>query len=78
MVDIKGFDLNLLRVLDALLSETQVSAAARRLSRSQPATSAALTRLRQAGHVLDKTKRETGTVYRIATPGRAVRSRKAA
>ncbi len=48
MVDIKGFDLNLLRVLDALLSETQVSAAARRLNRSQPATSAALTRLRGA------------------------------
>ena len=48
MVDIKGFDLNLLRVLDALLSETQVSAAARRLNCSQPATSAALTRLRGA------------------------------
>ena len=41
-------------------------------------TRAALTRLRQAGHVLDKIKGETGTVYRIATPARADRSRKAA
>jgi hypothetical protein len=41
-------------------------------------TRAALTRLRQAGHVVDKTKGETGAVYRIATPARAVRSRKAA
>src|SRR5262249_49689161 len=48
MVDINRFDLNLLRVLDAMLSESQVSAAARRLNRSQPAMSAALTRLREA------------------------------
>ena len=41
-------------------------------------TRAALTRLRQAGHVLEKIRGETGTVYRIATPTRAVRSRKAA
>ena len=42
-------------------------------------TRAALTRLRQAGHVLDKAKGETGaTVYRIAAPVRASRSRKAA
>ena len=41
-------------------------------------TRAALTRLRQAGHVLDKIRGETGSVYRIATPARAVRSRKAA
>ena len=42
-------------------------------------TRAALTRLRQAGHALDKAKRETGaTVYRIAAPARASRSRKAA
>jgi len=41
-------------------------------------TRAALTRLRQAGHVLEKTKGETGAVYRIATPPRPVRSRKAA
>jgi DNA-binding transcriptional LysR family regulator len=48
MVDINRFDLNLLRVLDALLAESQVSAAARKLNRSQPAMSAALTRLREA------------------------------
>jgi len=35
-------------------------------------TRAALTRLRQAGHVLDKAKRETGgTVYHIAKPANA-------
>jgi len=41
------FDLNLLRVLDALLEERQVSAAARRLGLSQPAVSNALGRLRK-------------------------------
>ena len=41
-------------------------------------TRAALTRLRQTGHVLHKTNGETGAVYRIATPARAVRSSKAA
>jgi DNA-binding transcriptional LysR family regulator len=46
MINIKTFDLNLLRVLDVLLEEAQVSAAARRLNLSQPATSAALARLR--------------------------------
>ena len=41
-------------------------------------TRAALTRLRQAGHVLDKSKGETGAVYRIAAPAGHARSRKAA
>jgi hypothetical protein len=42
-------------------------------------TRAALTRLRQAGHALEKSKGENGaTVYRIAAPARATRSRKAA
>lgn len=42
-------------------------------------TRAALTRLRQAGHVLDKAVGETGaTAYRIAAPARAARLRKAA
>ncbi len=41
-------------------------------------TRAALTRLRQSGHELQKDKRETGeTLYRIA-PARVTRSRKAA
>src|SRR5512134_2110309 len=41
-------------------------------------TRAALTRLRQAGHVLEKTTGKAGTVYRIAPSGRTARSRKAA
>ena len=41
-------------------------------------TRAALTRLRQAGHILEKRRDETGTVYRIATSGGTARSRKAA
>jgi hypothetical protein len=41
-------------------------------------TRAALTRLRQAGHRLDKSTGEAGTVYRIAMPVRPARSRKAA
>ncbi len=47
-MNLRTFDLNLLRVLDTLLDEPQVSAAARRLNLSQPATSAALARLREA------------------------------
>ena len=42
----KGLDLNLLVALDALLSERNVSAAARRVFISQPAMSSALARLR--------------------------------
>jgi hypothetical protein len=41
-------------------------------------TRAALTRLRQAGHVLDETTGVDGAVYRIATPARTARSGKAA
>jgi len=42
-------------------------------------TRAALTRLRQNGHDLQKEKRDTGeTLYRIAAPARVARSRKAA
>jgi DNA-binding transcriptional LysR family regulator len=43
-----AFDLNLLRVFDALLISGSVSAAASRLNLSQPATSAALARLRKS------------------------------
>lgn len=46
VVTFKSFDLNLLRALDALLTTQSVSSAARRLQQSQPATSAALSRLR--------------------------------
>ena len=46
-MNIYNFDLNLLRVLDALLRERNVSRAAERLSLSQPAVSNALGRLRE-------------------------------
>lgn len=45
-VNTSNFDLNLLRVLDALLRERNVSRAAERLALSQPAVSNALNRLR--------------------------------
>ena len=48
MVNLSSFDLNLLRVLDALLREASVTRAARRVGLSQPAMSAALARLRDA------------------------------
>ncbi len=44
--NLRGIDLNLLVVLDALLSEQHVSRAATRLNMSQPAVSHALARLR--------------------------------
>ncbi|MCE0505536.1 LysR family transcriptional regulator [Roseivivax sp. GX 12232] len=43
-----SFDLNLLRVLDALLETASTTAAGRRIGLSQPAVSAALSRLRHA------------------------------
>ena len=46
-MNISNFDLNLLRVLDALLRERNVSRAAERLALSQPAVSNALGRLRE-------------------------------
>lgn len=46
MANLSGFDLNLLRVLDALLREHSTTRAADRLGLSQPAVSAALRRLR--------------------------------
>lgn len=47
-MDLRTFDLNLLVVLQALLIERSVSKTAERLNLSQPATSAALNRLRTA------------------------------
>jgi DNA-binding transcriptional LysR family regulator len=46
-MNLRGVDLNLLVVLDALLEEAHVSRAAGRLGLSQPATSSALERCRQ-------------------------------
>lgn len=48
MVDIRTFDLNLIRVLDALLDEGSVTRAASRLALTQPAVSGALAHLRDA------------------------------
>jgi len=45
-MNLAGFDLNLLVVLNALLTETHVGRAARKVGLSQPATSHALNRLR--------------------------------
>ena len=47
-MNLSTFDLNLLRVLDALLREPSTVKAAQRVRRSQPAVSAALRRLRHA------------------------------
>lgn len=47
-MNIANFDLNLLRVLDAMLRETSTVKAGRRIGLSQPAVSAALARLRHA------------------------------
>tara|TARA_R110002049_G_scaffold44333_6_gene130205 strand:+ start:62719 stop:63678 length:960 start_codon:yes stop_codon:yes gene_type:complete len=47
-MNLSSFDLNLLRVLDALLRENSTVAAGRRIGLSQPAVSAALGRLRAA------------------------------
>jgi hypothetical protein len=46
-MNLKNADLNLLVTLDALLAERNVTRAAERLSLGQPATSAALRRLRR-------------------------------
>jgi len=46
MVNIRTFDLNLLKIFDALMMEGTTVAAARRIGLSQPAVSAALARLR--------------------------------
>jgi LysR family nod box-dependent transcriptional activator len=47
-MDLSQFDLNLFVVLDALLTEKNVTHAGRRIHLSQPATSAALSRLRHS------------------------------
>ncbi|MFM2303554.1 MAG: hypothetical protein RLZZ135_963 [Cyanobacteriota bacterium] len=47
-MDLRNFDLNLLVVLHTLITERSVSAASKKLHLSQPATSAALKRLRVA------------------------------
>ncbi len=48
LTDIRNLDLNLLRTLDALLDERNVTKAAQRLSLTQPAVSGMLVRLRES------------------------------
>ncbi len=48
MRDIRTLDLNLLKALDALLDERNVTRAAARLAITQPAMSGMLTRLRES------------------------------
>lgn len=48
MANLRTFDLNLLKVFDALMAEGTTVAAGRRIGLSQPAVSAALKRLREA------------------------------
>lgn len=48
MKNIKSMDLNLLKALDALLDERNVTRAAARLGLTQPALSGMLTRLRES------------------------------
>ncbi|STR66202.1 transcriptional regulator [Klebsiella michiganensis] len=47
MINLQGLDLNLLRTLNVLLSENNVTRAAQRLNLSQPSVSVQLARLRE-------------------------------
>lgn len=66
----KGFDLNLLVVLDALLEEESVSKAALRLNVSQPAISAALAKLRW--HTGDELLEKVGRSVRLTPRARGM------
>ena len=62
-VGLNSIDLNLLRVLDAVLTERSVTRAANRLGITQPAVSAALGRLRR--HFADELLSRTGNRYEL-------------
>lgn len=79
-LDLRGIDLNLLVVLDALLEEKNVTKAASRLGMSQPAASRALSRLRalfedrlltdgQSGYVLSTRAEEIRPALRRTLAG---------
>src|SRR5215472_17901294 len=77
-MNLAAIDLNLLVALDALLSEGHVGRAARRIGRSQPATSHALNRLRdllsdsvlvRVGSSMELTPRAAGAAE---TPARSL------
>lgn len=67
-----SFDLNLLRVLDAVLSEQSVTRAARRLHLSQPAVSHSLRKLRDAFG--DPLIERVGRRMRITAEGRRLQT----
>ncbi|CAH2394236.1 Nodulation protein D 1 [Mesorhizobium metallidurans STM 2683] len=71
----KGLDLNLLVVLDALLAERNLSAAAHRINLSQPAMSAAVARLRDffGDELFSMNGRERILTSRAVALGPAVR-----
>ena len=62
-VGLNSIDLNLLRVLDAVLTERSVTRAAQRLGITQPAVSAALARLRR--HFSDELLSRSGNRYEL-------------
>ena len=66
-MNLTALDLNLVPVLRALLEERNVTRAGRRVGLSQPATSAALSRLRR--HFDDELLSRTGNGYRLTPLG---------
>ncbi|MEU6752402.1 LysR family transcriptional regulator [Spirillospora sp. NPDC046719] len=69
-MNLASLDLNLLVALRALLEERNVTRAGRRVGLSQPATSAALARLRR--HFADELLVRTGNAYELTPLGTAL------
>jgi LysR family transcriptional regulator, nod-box dependent transcriptional activator len=81
LADLRSVDLNLLVVLEALLTERSVTRAGERVYLSQPATSSALNRLRRlfddpllvrAGRHLEMTALAESLVYPVSEALRAI------
>ena len=71
-MNLASLDLNLLVALDALLKERNVTRAGLRIGLSQPATSAALARLRR--HFADDLLVRTGNAYELTPLGTALQA----
>jgi DNA-binding transcriptional LysR family regulator len=71
-MNLASLDLNLLVALNALLKERNVTRAGQRIGLSQPATSAALARLRR--HFSDELLVRSGNVYELTPLGAALRA----
>jgi DNA-binding transcriptional LysR family regulator len=71
-MNLASLDLNLLVALDALLKERNVTRAGLRIGLSQPATSAALARLRR--HFSDDLLVRSGNAYELTPLGTALRA----